>query len=215
MAAKLDLVPVFPAPFATGRLDDHAAIDAELVPLLLQLRSTAAPRGAAPARWESPPDLWDRTAPVLRRLKGEVLDTVATLVAELGTYSDTELAGLRTQSRAWGTIVEPGHGVPIRSHSMASWCAIYCAQAPDHAPERPNGGALSLYDPRLGNMYQDAGNSRLRMPFTFGHFATRAVAGQLAVFPAWLAYETMPLRGATPLVTVTALLRFVGEGGPR
>jgi hypothetical protein len=98
---------------------------------------------------------------------------------------------------------------------MASWCAIYCAQAPDVVPGRENGGALSLYDPRLGNMYQDAGNSRLRMPFTFGHFATRAVAGQLVAFPAWLAYEAMPLRGAKPLVTVTALLRFVDEGAPR
>jgi hypothetical protein len=214
MAAKLDLLPVFPAPFASGVLDDHAALDAELVPLLLQRRAGASPAGA-PARWESPPDLWERPAPVLRRLKDEVLDTVATLVADLGGYADAELAGLRTQSRAWATIVEPGHGVPLRSHSMASWCAIYCAQAPDFAAERANGGALSLYDPRLGNMYQDAGNSRLRMPFAFGHFGTRALAGQLVAFPAWLAYETMPLRGATPLVTVTALLRFVNEGVPR
>lgn len=215
MAAKLDLVPVFPAPFASGRLDDHAALDAALVPLLLQRRSATVPGAAPPGRWESEPDLWERPEPVLRRLKDEVLDTVAALVAELGTYSDAELVGLRTQSRAWATIVEPGHGVPIRSHSMASWCAIYCAQAPDYAPERPTGGALSLYDPRLGNMYQDAGNSRLRMPFTFGHFGTRAAAGQLVVFPAWLAYETLPLRGATPLVTVSALLRFVNEGGRR
>lgn len=211
-ASPIAVAPMFAAPFATLMHPDAARLNADLLPILLARatearRDPAAPR--SPELYESVPDVYQGAEPAIAALRGFMLGGVLGLVAQLSAGPPAfDPARVRLQARAWLTIVQPEGAVPARSHPMASWCAMYCVQAPELVPERRDGGALRFYDPRLANVYSDDGNAHLLRPYGYGSFGARSIAGQLVMFPAHLLHEIAPLRGATALVTVTATCRL-------
>jgi len=66
---------------------------------------------------------------------------------------------------------------------------LYCVAAPAPAPERADSGALRLYEARMGAMFMDASNWRMRPPFNPGHHIWQPVPGQMVVFPASIMHE--------------------------
>lgn len=215
-APQLSVMPMFAVPFATVAYPDAAALNASLL-ALIESRRLTTPRSALQAAradvFESREDFLHWPDPPVRELKRRMLDAVATLAAQLSAMDESRIARLALQARGWFTVVEPDGAVPARAHPMSSWSAVYCVRAPDDAPERIDSGVLRFHDPRLGNMYVDPGVAELRRPYGFGHFVSRNLAGQLAVFPSWLQHEVAPLQGSTSLVLVTAVCRFAATPG--
>jgi hypothetical protein len=123
-----------------------------------------------------------------------------------------ELGRLEVQARARVVVIRPNGCLPAVSLPLASWCGVYCAAAPLVSAERPLSGVLRLYEPRLGRMFLDGANWRLRPPFAGGHHTWQPVPGQMAAFPAWVAHEVALNRSDRDLVLVIARARFANPG---
>ena len=71
------------------------------------------------------------------------------------------------------------------------------------APDRPDSGLVRFHDPRTHiDMYSDAGNRRLGVPWTMGSCDWRHRRGQLVMFPSYLRHEIYPYVGERPRIVV-------------
>jgi hypothetical protein len=207
----MKLVPIFATPFATVSLAGSDDFNPALLSLF-SLRATEAHRDPATTRdplcFRSREDLFEWDHEAVAHLKGEMLGGLCAAVMAFNLYTDAEFGELRVQARARFTLVRPDGCMPAASLPLASWCAVYCVAAPPPAPTRPDSGVLRLYEARLGTMFLDAGNWRLRPPFATGHHTWPPVPGQMAVFPAASPHEVALNRTQADLVVVTARVRF-------
>jgi hypothetical protein len=133
-------------------------------------------------------------------------------VMDANLYTDAEFDALGVQARARFIIVRPDGCIPAASVPLASWHVIYCVGAPSPTPARLDSGVLRLYEARLGTMFMDAANWRLRPPFSSGHHTWRPVPGHMAAFPASIAHEVALNRTNVDLVLVAARVRFATPG---
>jgi hypothetical protein len=209
------LMPVFATPFAVVPLPAAMALNAQLLALFQGRASAAArdPRVPADALcFRGRDDLFEWPDGPVQELKAQLLGALVAIVAEANQYNDAELDELRVQARAWFTIVQPDGSVPAMSYPLASWCGIYCVDAPEPNPLRVDSGVLRLYGWRVSTMYLDDGNCRLHAPFSQGHHQWRPVPGSLALFPGALLHEIALVRGSRPLALVTVRARFARSG---
>lgn len=210
---SISVVPIFATPLAVVTLPPAPQAN-EAVAQLLVKHAAANPAAAGSNRlcYQSRDDVLDwRDAPV-RQLCGEILRGVWSTVAAVTTLGPEQLKTLSMHARAAFTIVQPDGCVPATSYSLTAWCGIYCLQAPAPAPERGDSGVVRFYESRFGAMLADATTDALRVPFTSGHYAWRAIPGQLAVFPGSLPHEIPTIRSDSGLVMITVRTRFVGPG---
>ena len=156
-------------------------------------------------------DLFEWPDAPVRELAASILTGVRAVVASINHFSEAEFGALRAESRAWFTIVRFDGHVPPRNYPNASWCAVYCVAAPEPSTARFDSGVLRMHEARLGT-FSDATNCLTHIPYRPGHYTWRPVPGELAVFPASLTHEIALLRAVTPLVLVTARVRYVGPG---
>lgn len=209
------LIPLFAAPFAAVPVPEAAELNRALA-ALFSLRATEAHRDRAlaldPLCFRSREDLfeWDNEAVV--HLKREMLGALCAVVMAANLYSEAEFDALGVQVRARFAIVRPDGSIPASSLPLASWCALYCVAAPAPTPDRADSGALRLYEARMGGMFTDASNWRMRPPFSPGHHIWRPVAGYMAAFPASIMHEVALNRGEGDLVLVAARVRFASPG---
>jgi hypothetical protein len=140
-----------------------------------------------------------------------ILEAVTAVARSISDLSDAQFAALRTQMRAWYTLIIPNGSVPATSYPNTSWCAIYCVAAPAPSVARYDSGTLRLHETSRATMFSDASNSVTRQPYTPGHSTWRPVPGQVAIFPASVIHEVAMLRVEQgSLLLVTALLRYFG-----
>jgi hypothetical protein len=207
----MNLAPIFATPFAAVPLAGSGELNPPLLSLFSQ-RAQEAHRDPAfppqPFCFRSREDLFEWQVDAVGRLREEMLAALCSVVMAASLYSEAEFDSLAVQARARLVIVRPDGCLPAASVPLASWCALYCVAAPEPPPTRQDSGALRLYESRLTSMFLDAGNSRLRRPFSAGHHVWRPVAGQMAVFPAAVAHEVALNRSHTDLVLVAARVRF-------
>jgi hypothetical protein len=205
------LVPIFATPFAALEIPHSPGLNEELL-ALFAARATPAyqdPRlRPNPLCFRSRDDLLDWPDAPLRALGSPLLATVAAGVAAANLYTEAQFDALRMQARASFLIVRQNGCVFAASYPLTSWCALYCVSAPPPVPERADSGVLRLYETRLANMFLDAGNWRLRPPFSHGHHLWQPVAGHMALFPATQLHEVTLNRSAAPLVLVQVRARF-------
>ena len=214
-APAATLIPIFGTPFAELSLTMPGASQEALAALLTgwateDNRDPGAPRD--PLSYHSRENLFDRPDELTGVLKREMLTGLCAAVraTNLGTAADFER--LTVSARARFAIIRPNGCLPAATLPLASWCAIYCVAAPPAQLERPLGGVLRLYEPRLGTMFTDAANWRLRPPFSNGHHIWRPMPGRMAAFPAYLAHEIALNSGEGDLVLVIARARFANPG---
>jgi hypothetical protein len=214
-ATPSSVVPIFATPFGVLRLPAAEKLN-PIVAGLLAARAAADHGGATqtsnPLCYRSSDDLMDSSDEPLRTVTAEVLRGVRAVVATVNDFSDAQLQSFALQACGWFTIVRQDGCVPAASYPLTSWCAIYCVEAPQPAPERRDSGVLRLYESRLGTMFADATNSVTRIPYTPGHYTWRPVPGEVAVFPASTTHEIALIRSAGQLVLVTVRARFVAPG---
>ena len=208
-------VPIFATPFAALPLAVPAALN-EALAALLAARATEEQRDPEtppdPLCYRSREDLFDWSADPVAALRREMLGALCAVVRATNLGAPGEFDRLTVQARARFALIRPDGGLPAASLPLASWCAIYCVAAPPGPSARPLSGVLRLYEPRLGSMFMDAANWRLRPPFAGGHHTWQPVAGQMAAFPAWVAHEIALNRTDQDLVLVIARVRFANPG---
>ncbi len=214
-APAVTLTPIFATPFATVPVSVPGGEDGSLA-ALLEAWATDEHRDSEarpdPLCYRSRETLFESNDARIADLHREMLAGIAAVARATMVGSVEEFERLGVQARARLVIVRPDGCLPAASLPLASWCAVYCAAAPAASAERSLSSVLRLYEPRLGRMFLDGANWRLRPPFASGHHVWRPVAGQMAAFPAWVAHEVALNRSDADLVLVIARARFANPG---
>jgi len=213
-SASLSVVPIFATPLAVAELPASLQANQAVAQLLMEYAAANPVAAAAsdPLCYRSRDDLLEWSDALVQQTCGEILRGVWSTVAAVNSFTPEQLKSLSMQARGSFAIVQPNGSIPATSHSLTSWCGIYCVEAPQPAAERSDSGVVRLYESRLTTMFADATNSVMRVPFTAGHYSWRAVPGQLAVFPGSLTHEIPLIRAAGRLTLITVRARFVGPG---
>jgi hypothetical protein len=174
----------------------------------------AAHASAPAATFRSRDDLTEwQEAPVAQLLQ-EMLAGVTAVAASISELTAEQFGALRGEARSWFTVIASNGYVAPESHANTSWAAVYCVAAPPASPSRQDSGVLRLHEFRPGGMFMDSAQGAARLPYRPGHCVWRPVPGQMAVFPATITHEIALLRADTPLILVSARVRFVGLDQP-
>ena len=211
----VEITPIFASPLAVVPVAGAERLNAPLA-ALLRRRADAAHRDPAhpqdPRCFRGREDLFEWPEPEIGGLSQAMVAGACTAILAVNAYSEAEFDALSVQARARFLIVRPDGCLPATTAPMASWYALYCVAAPPHPAARPDSGVLRLYGGRQATMFIDAANWRLRAPYGTGHYSWSPVPGQMAVFPASIAYEIALNRTADELLLVAARLRFAHPG---
>ena len=209
------LLPIFATPFAELALPVGGALNESLV-ALLTARATEERRDPErrrdPLCFVSRDDLFDWPDEPVVAVRNELLAGLCQSVLASTLHSEAEFDRLGVQARARFVIIRPDGCLPAQSLPLASWCAIYCANAPLARAGRADSGVLRLYETRLGGMFADATTWRMRHPFAGGHHLWRPQPGSMAVFPAHLTHEVALNRSEGDLVLLVVRARFENSG---
>ena len=153
--------------------------------------------------FESRFDLFRWSDPPIRELAAGCHEALAKLVRKLNDYSEEELAGLRFSYHAWFHVTRKFGYQGQHNHPNASWSGIFCVDPGDEVPQRPDSGLVRFHDPRTHiDMYSDAGNRELQLPWSIGSCDWRHRRGQLVMFPSYLRHEIYPYVGERPRIVV-------------
>ena len=198
-------VPLFATPFTTVNTGADGVVNARLAAFCETLREADVRAGVAPAdprRFRSREDFLESAgAAEIRQL---ILRHASTVVAGLNSLDAAEYGRLHVQARGWCSIVARHGHIPAQHFPGASWLAVYCVQAGESG-----GGALRIYERRLGSIYRDASTVAMRAPWRFGNHTWTPAPGRMALFPAHVPHEVSVVGSDTPLILVFAMLRFV------
>lgn len=108
----------------------------------------------------------------------------------------------------------------VHTHGNCSWSSAYIVQIdePEERVKHPvygaGNGVTRLYGPplhALGGAFVDLGNAYLQPP----HVDVEPVAGQLVLFPSWLAHQAMPYDGEKERVIISFNASVHGAQGDR
>lgn len=148
----------------------------------------------------------------VRALIAEILRGIGWVARNVNRFSPGEFESLALQARAAYVIVNRDGGLGARNHPLTAWTGIYCLEAPERTPDRPDSGMLRIYESRMANMFADATTDTMVLPFRPGHYGYLLATGVLAVFPGGATYEIAPVRGPGRLLALTVQARFVAPG---
>jgi hypothetical protein len=118
----------------------------------------------------------------------------------------------------WFQVSRDGAFHDIHTHGNCSWSGVYIVQIDpdDHRTQHPvygaGNGVTRLYGPHfatLGGAFIDVGNAYLQPP----HVDVSPRAGQLLLFPAWLAHKAMPYQGELDRVIISFNATVHGTSG--
>ena len=207
---EMKLGYLFAVPFADIHMPDHESLTQELTQLFLKkeaqgdaFRNDVRRDTQQGSLFESKFDLFYWEEPAAKKLAHFCHSAVVSVVKGTSDYTQGEIEALKFDYHAWFHITREGGYQALHNHSNASWSGIFCVDPGDQVPERPDSGAVRIYDPR-GNAsyYLDAGNSRLKMPANHGSYQVTHEAGKLVLFPSYLFHEVFPYQGTKPRIVV-------------
>jgi hypothetical protein len=209
----LSIVPIFATPLAVVDVPMAATVHESLIRLMQQRAATATGEPTSDIlcyRGSDDPLEW--TEPSALQVRDVIMRGIWSAVAALNTFTPEQLQALAMQARGTFTIVRPDGHLPATAYSLTAWCAIYCLEAPEASPDRPDSGVMRLYESRLTTTFADATSSNMRVPFMLSHYSCRLAPGRLVIFPGSLMHEIPLIRAKGPLTFITVRTRFVGPG---
>jgi hypothetical protein len=212
-----EVVPLFATPFGVVTLPEARAANTALAELLTARARPpwqAAEQAPAATTFRSRDDLTEWPEAPVAQLLTQMLAGVSSVAASICELTAEEFSSLRREARCWFTVIGGNGYVAPHTHPNTSWAAVYCVAAPPASPTRQDSGVLRLHEFRPGGMFVDAAQGATRMPYRPGHCAWHPVPGRMAVFPATITHEIALLRADTPMILVTARVRFVGADQP-
>jgi uncharacterized protein (TIGR02466 family) len=199
---------IFSVPFAFDQLTDCASLNQQLRELFIRRESQGArfanPNPYTPRNtqlFESNFDLFTWPDAPIAVLREFCLARVAQTVAELNQYDPARMTRLQIVTDAWFHVTRRGGFFGVHNHPMASWSGVYCVSPGESDADQPDSGKLSFVNP-LAQMYLDAGNAQLHVPYQLGNYAFNLQAGELILFPSWLVHQVMPFYGEGERITV-------------
>lgn len=207
--ADPDIYSPFAVPFADAMHPDAGALNMQLKTLLLRRESEgrfANPNPSLPQQrgvFESDFTLFAWQEPAVQRLREFCWSILGRTVQQLNGYNDEQMRRLQIFSHTWYHVTRRGGFTITHTHPMASWSGVYCVSPGEEAPEYPESGVLRFHNPHgYSNMFLDAGNARLAVPYQHGTWNLRFKAGQLVLFPSWVQHEVLPFFGNDERITV-------------
>jgi hypothetical protein len=130
-----------------------------------------------------------------------------------------QMAGVQVGFQGmWFQVSRDGAYHDIHTHGNCSWSGVYIVQIDDDASRIQHpvygtaNGVTRLYGPHfatLGGAFVDLGNAYLQPP----HVDIAPRAGQLLLFPAWLAHKALPYAGELDRVIVSFNATIHGSEG--
>jgi uncharacterized protein (TIGR02466 family) len=204
------ITPAFAVPFAEARLPQADALNTELAALFLAREAEGArwrnPQTSMrinPALFESAFEVFAWPEPCVQRLREFCWGALSRLIAQLNGYSSAEMATIQIHSHTWFHVTRTGGFFGLHNHPMASWSGVYCVTPGEDDGSHPDSGKLHFANPnQLANMYLDAANTRIRLPYGMAGRSYRLEAGQLILFPSWVCHEVLPFHGRGERITV-------------
>jgi hypothetical protein len=223
MAMETGLQLLWPTPIGVHRFADAATVNPLLVRAFGQMRAEQERQRGEPRRpfFASDDDL-------LHRVQiDEWQDFVRFVVASIGeTAKQANAAAWAGQARKlkvgiegmWFQCSSENAFHDVHTHGNCSWSAVYIVQIDDaeqrvtHPVYGHANGVTRLYGPpfsHLGGAYVDLGNAYLQPP----HFDVEPVAGQLLLFPSWLAHQALPYNGEQERIIISFNASIHGSEG--
>jgi hypothetical protein len=206
--SSIHISPGFAVPFGEARLGSSERLNRELEALFIS-RETDEYRNPSPSHipqaemFESRFNLFRWPERCVQELRGFVLDSIARTVLEASNLAPEDLARLQMHNHTWFHVTRYAGSFVAHNHPLASWSAVYCVRAGEHAASHPQSGVLRFLDTRPGaDGYLDAGNRALRTPFALGAREIRLEEGQVIVFPSFVFHEVSPFYGRDVRITV-------------
>ena len=196
-----DIRTAFATPVVLAPVDQAAALNATLLPLILQRASASA--GVVRSNqggWQSTDDFaaWSGEAGArLVRAAVALADSLTALQGEAGLAR----VAVNWKVNAWANVNKDGHGNAAHHHPGCFWSAVYWVQA--GAPGE--GGEFEMEDPRGILPGFIAPKLRYAVPGCLsagGSDFITPVAGTLLLFPSWLVHAVRPFHGPHPRVSV-------------
>jgi len=204
---------LWPTPIGVHRYADAATLN----PLLV--RAFAEGRAAQlKQRGEESGPFFASDDDLLHRVKiPEWQDFVRFIVASLGetvkqanreAWAGQELELKVAIEGMWFQCSRAGAFHDVHTHGNCSWSSAYIVQVdePEQRVSHPAYGSANgvtrLYGPNftaLGGAFVDVGNAYLQPP----HQDIEPVAGQLLLFPSWLAHQAMPYDGEKERIIIS------------
>lgn len=193
---------VWPTPIGVYRYEHAAEINPGLVAAFTEMR------GNQPgAFYASDDDLHTR---VTTHGWNHLLQFVVDGVAQTVEVANAEAWAGRVEriqvalEGMWFQISNGGAAHDVHTHGNCSWSGVYIVQVDtaDNDSSAPGNGATRLYGPHfttLGGGFADIGNAYLQQ----STLDVEPVAGQLVVFPSWLAHQAMAYTGRLDRVIVS------------
>lgn len=219
----VQIVNAFAAPMVFAKLEDCAALNAELRELFLA-RAAEGDKFSNPspytyrndALFESNFRLFEWPHDCVRKLRDFCWATLYRVIGELNGYDVEFLRKLQIANEAWFHVTRRGGFFGPHNHPLHSWSGVYCVCHHGDDPDSDS-GKLTFINPFSTNtMFMDMATAKFRPPFSPAHRMMRLEAGQLVLFPSWLLHEVMPYEGDDVRITVAFNARFkvAGVGGP-
>ncbi|MDP1699328.1 MAG: TIGR02466 family protein [Xanthomonadaceae bacterium] len=155
------------------------------------------------ALFESNFDLFSWPEPCVQELKSYCWQHLQSIIAQLNRYDAITMARLRIHADCWFHVTRNGGYFTTHNHPMASWSGVYCVASGADASEPADSGILSFPNPNTAaSMFNDAGNSAMAPPYSFGAMNFKLKPGQLVLFPSWVLHEVKPYLGPRERITV-------------
>jgi uncharacterized protein (TIGR02466 family) len=207
----LQLTPFFAVPFAFGKLDDCAALNAELRELFLQRAAEGArytnPRPLTqrnPQVFESNFELFKWPEPCVQKLKHFCWQHLMPMIRELNGYDEATMRRMLIYSDAWFHVTRRGGFFAVHNHPMSSWSGVYCVSPGEHDADKRDSGLLSFFNPSvIGSMYLDVSTANIQGPYSYSIRHLRLEPGQLVIFPSWVLHDVKPFEGEGERITVS------------
>ncbi|MGI0485733.1 TIGR02466 family protein [Pantanalinema rosaneae CENA516] len=170
---------LFPSPLFVFDLQDHAALDQQLLQIIYQLKATDP--GAVASNvlgWHSRGNLFDLTE--FQGFKQFVDAAIADVAQALG-YGNVRI----TPANCWANISPKFASNKIHDHANCLFSGVYYLQTAKDC------GNLMFYDPRSARTFYKPLVKEFT-PFTADAIAYEPQAGLLLIFPSWLKHGVEP-----------------------
>jgi uncharacterized protein (TIGR02466 family) len=206
----IEVTPFFAVPFGFAKLENCAALNAELRELFLQ-RAGQGSRYANPRPltqrnrevFESEFEIFRWQEPCIQQLKEFCWSHMLQMIGALNGYDGATIKRLLIYNEAWFHVTRRGGFFGLHNHPNASWSGVYCVDPGQSDVDKPDSGLLSFVSPSvITSMHMDAATLNLRDPFAPNVRALRLEPGQLVVFPSWILHDVKPFQGEGVRVTV-------------
>ncbi|MEA2192021.1 MAG: hypothetical protein QOI73_2142 [Solirubrobacteraceae bacterium] len=223
MATDAGFHVLWPTPIGLHRFADADAVNPLLVKAFEQGRDAQRSK-----RGEQPQSFFASDDDLLHRVKlPEWQDLVRFFVASLGetaknanreAWGGQEMELKVGIEGMWFQTSRDGAFHDVHTHGNCSWSAVYIVQIDEpeqrvrHPVYGPANGVTRLYGPHftaLGGAFVDIGNAYLQPP----SHDIDPVAGQLLLFPSWLAHQALPYDGDKERIIVSFNASIHGAQG--